>query len=538
MPIFEADIGGQIYEIDAKDEGELQSAINMIMQPQQAAPQETYDPTAGMSTGEKLMAGAGKAVYDIGRGIGQMTGLMPQSAIDEARARDAALMQTGAGMAGNVLGNIATAAIPGRALMAAPGIIGKAGTALAAPTSFGQAAAGGAMMGALQPAVTGESRLENIGESALGGGLGYGAAAGLGRVMNPQLSPEAQMLMSSGVTPTPGQIMGGAANRIEQGAMSVPILGDAITAARQQAGSQFNVAVGDEVLSSIGETVPRNIPPGNDMVRYIGSRLSNKYDSLLPTMSARIDDQFKSELRKLKEMANSLPQDKGKQLKKLLAQNVEQRIGKSVGLRGETIKEIQSSLTKKASQYRSSGDPDQRAIGDALNEASRSMRELIKRSNPDKAAELSAIDQAYMKLTRLETAAQMAGSQGGVFSPEAFRSAVRAGDTSVRNRAFAQGRAPMQELAQSGVDVLGRTVPDSGTAYRLATGGALFGGLLAVDPLSAAGALGAAGMYASPAARGAMNAALFSRPEAMRQLGLLSQGLAPASGVIGSASAR
>jgi hypothetical protein len=541
MPIFEAEINGQIFEIEANDENQLKSSIDlMIAAPQQMRPEmpEDYSPTSGMTTGERFMAGAGKAVYDVGRGIGQMTGMVPQSAIDEARARDAALMQTGAGMAGNLAGQVASAVVPGRAMMAAPGMIGGIGRAIAAPSSIGQAVTGGAVMGAVQPSATGESRLETATEGALGGGLGYGAAAGLGRMLAPQVSPAAQDLISRGVVPTPGQMAGGAFNRIEQGMTSVPVLGDAVIAARQQAAQQFNRAIGNEVLASVGEKVPPNIQPGTDMVNYVQRALSNKYETLLPSMSAKIDKQFRSDLSNIKNMAGNLPKDQAGQLRKLIQETVEKRIGGSVGLRGETIKEIQSSLTSKATQYKSSGNPDQRIIGEALSETARSLRELVKRSNPDKASELSAIDQAYSKLTRLETAAQMAGSQGGVFSPEAFRSAVRAGDMSVRNRAFAGGRAPMQDIAEAGVDVLGRTVPDSGTAFRGLTGAGALGGLAAVDPLSALTALGASGMYASPQARQAVNTALFSRPQAMRQLGLLSSELAPASGIVGAGMGR
>jgi len=45
-------------------------------------------------------------------------------------------------------------------------------------------------------------------------------------------------------------------------------------------------------------------------------------------------------------------------------------------------------------------------------------------------------------------------------------------------------------------------------------------------------------MYASPQARQAVNTALFSRPQAMRQLGLLSSELAPASGIVGAGMGR
>ena len=71
------------------------------------APQQTYDPTEGMSGTDKFLAGAGKAMVDVGRGVRQylpnsMGGLSNED-IAEARKLDAPLMKTGAGTAGNIV---------------------------------------------------------------------------------------------------------------------------------------------------------------------------------------------------------------------------------------------------------------------------------------------------------------------------------------------------------------------------------------------------------------------------------------------------
>jgi hypothetical protein len=112
------------------------------------------NPTEGMSTGEKFLAGVGKGFVDIGRGVGQRVGLVDQKDIDESRQLDAPLMDTTAGTVGNVAGQVAafapTAFIPG------------ANTAVGATLI-------GAGTGALQPTATGES----VGTNAL-----YGAAGG------------------------------------------------------------------------------------------------------------------------------------------------------------------------------------------------------------------------------------------------------------------------------------------------------------------------------------------------------------------------
>ena len=136
------------------------------------------DPTQGMSGIEKFAAGAGKAVYDIGRGVGQIgREILPESAanfmglpttedIAESRRLDAPLMNTKAGFAGNIAGNIGTA-LPAAFI---PG----ANTAVGASLI-------GAGMGALQPVEEGESRLRNTVTGGVTGVLGHGAGKAVGK---------------------------------------------------------------------------------------------------------------------------------------------------------------------------------------------------------------------------------------------------------------------------------------------------------------------------------------------------------------------
>src|SRR3974390_957058 len=121
------------------------------------SPPEVHDPTEGMTWGEKFLAGAGKGVVDVTRGIGQRLGLVAQAEIDEARKLDAPLMKTGWGRAGNVVGE-AGATAP---LALIPG----AGT-LAGATAIG------AGLGFAQPTATGESVTRNVLTGAAGGAAG------------------------------------------------------------------------------------------------------------------------------------------------------------------------------------------------------------------------------------------------------------------------------------------------------------------------------------------------------------------------------
>lgn len=129
-----------------------------------AMPTPQTDPTDGMTGFQKFAAGAGKAIYDTGRGIGNIvTDIAPGAAkygfatradTDAANRLDAPLMNTGAGMAGNVVGNVAVSA----PLALVPGVNTIAG-----------GAAAGALLGAAAPVGSNDSRGIN---AATGGVIG------------------------------------------------------------------------------------------------------------------------------------------------------------------------------------------------------------------------------------------------------------------------------------------------------------------------------------------------------------------------------
>lgn len=119
----------------------------------------TAGPTAEMSGLEKFNAGMGMGMTNIGRGLAQSVGMGPtQAETRETGARDAPLLDTGAGFAGNVAGNVAAFA----PLAMVPGA-----------NTVGGAATIGALMGMAQPAGT----YERLGNMAVGGALGGGMQA-------------------------------------------------------------------------------------------------------------------------------------------------------------------------------------------------------------------------------------------------------------------------------------------------------------------------------------------------------------------------
>lgn len=135
---------------------------------QHQAAATTLNPTDGMSSTEKVLAGIGKGLVDTGRGVKQLLNIGDQDQlradIAESRNLDKPLMNTTGGTVGNVAGNIAATA----PAMLIPG----------ANTVLGGAAIG-AGIGALTPTVDDSEILPNIAVGGIGGGAGVVA----GRVL-------------------------------------------------------------------------------------------------------------------------------------------------------------------------------------------------------------------------------------------------------------------------------------------------------------------------------------------------------------------
>ena len=79
---------------------------------------QRVDPTAGMSTTDRLLAGAGKSFVDIGRSVKRLGNMVGIGDYDEAAAKadqelDRPLMNTTAGKVGKVGTDIALTLVPG-----------------------------------------------------------------------------------------------------------------------------------------------------------------------------------------------------------------------------------------------------------------------------------------------------------------------------------------------------------------------------------------------------------------------------------------
>lgn len=457
---------------------------------------------------ENQIAAVGNAVRGPYEGVKQLLGMGDKQNAEAVRTIDQEA-PTGA-----IAGNLAMMAVPG---------VG------AATNTLGRSAALGAGLGALQPTLEGESRLANAAIGGASGAVGYGVGKAAGRVLAPQTREAARLLRDEGVRLTPGQVLGGAAQRIEDASTSIPFAGDVIRGAKVRATEDFNRAAYNRVLAPLGEAVDRNFPVGREGVEEVSRRVSDAYHQLLPQLHVQGDPQFGQRLLNLRQMATSLPPAQSAQLDRIMQNELLSRFTPAGLMSGETMKQVDSKLGSIAANYRGAPDPDQRALGGAVRQLQGELRSLVARNNPAEAPRLTAINEAYANLLRVESAAGTLGAQDGVFSGAQLTNRVRAKDASLNKRAFAQGKALMQDLAESGKDVLGQKVPDSGTPFRLANmlgaGGAAF-----LDPSVTATVAALGGAYTRPG-QAVLRGLLMDRPQVVRSAGRYLPIAGTASGV-------
>lgn len=462
-----------------------------------AIDREKYSPTVGMSTGQLFTAAMGKPVADAGMAIQQLMGKVDRASVDQAKALDAPLMATTPGKSGYATG-VGLMGVPAAMVPGAGTVVGGALT--------------GGILGGLTPVGENEDPLRNILTGAAFGGGTNALLKTAGFGLKGSATPDAQRLSQMGVQMTPGQQLGGAMSRVEQGAESIPFLGDVIRNARVRSMESFNETVANQALKPIGDKLPKGVT-GRDAVAYVEGRIGDVYESALKrTGAVKADASFANELAQLKQMVRNspLPDDVKRQFDAVLENQISGKLQGRNAMTAQTFKQADSEVGRLAAKYAGDASADKQMLGDALQETQAIMRRWLQRTAPpDAAADVAAANAGWAQFKRMQRASSSVGSPEGVFSPEQYRSAVRAMDQSKDKGAFARGSALGQDLADTGVSVLGRQVPDSGTPFRSLVTHPIQGGVTAgvTWPIAA--------LYSSPRAQSVLQTLISGKRPAL-----------------------
>lgn len=508
--------------------------------PQSAEFKAKYGP-AGSSL-QNFAAGAGKAAVDTGRGIKQL-GLegydlvrpkqlsdliagspanQYRSYIDSIQQQDAPLLDTKAGLLGNIAGNVSTTIAPAGVLGIAgkaakiPGLV-RAGASLAAPTALRGAAALGAAQSALQPVGTDQSRIENI---AIGGGIGVGAgilsktigaiADPVKNALTPQTSRAVQVLQNSGVPLDAAQATGSQRlAQVKRFLSDNPITstGQVEQVAKTQAG--FNNAA-LRTIGSSGDAADQGV------LDSALTRIENNFDQIAARNPINADTHLLNDLAAIeKQSASELEGPQAKVIKNQIDEILDKaKVGNLID--GNAYQNIRSVLG------RISNGADQ-SKGHFARELRHSLDDALQRSaSPQDSAALKTTRTQYRNYIAIEKSVDPVGniSPAKVYNSQNVKAFGG-------KRALATGRAAtdLMELAKAGKAIIPEKFPNSGTAARgllqLALPGALGAGYgyAKEGDLSGALAYGAGGIAAPYALQKAINT-----PSAARYL---AQGLGP-----------
>ena len=400
-------------------------------------------------------------------------------------------------------------------------------------SNVGQAVAGGAVGGAMQPVVGegefGEQKAEQVVLGGVTGPIGEKVVAGTGRVLNPLVSKAEKTMRDLGIMPTTGQTLGGQFKTIEEFAQNLPLIGSSIENARQRVLFDFNKGVINKALQKVDDKLPADVV-GRDAIAYASDEVSKKYDDVLSKMSFDLDFATTSNILGALSKAKSLSPDQRQQVSETLNDIV---FGKFSGQKidGQTYKGIESDLRKKASNYANSATASEREVGEALTDVLGAIKKELYFQNPKQTSKLRRIDSAYSDLSVINVAAANSGADNGVFTPKQFSTAVRQQDQTRRKTSFAKGRAKGQEISDAAVQVLGDTARST-LEGRIAA--STVGGLgLFSQPQVAIPAVGIIPPAYSPGGQKLIDALLRSRPELLQRVGgMLSQQSAPLGSVV------
>ena len=393
-----------------------------------------------------FFAGAGKAGADIARGVGQAVGATSQQEVDEIKKRDRPLMQTGAGVSGNVAGNVA-ATLPAALI---PGV----------NTVAGSAAVGGAL-GALQPVATGESRLENAAIGATGGAAGQAGANLIGRVARPVRSsldePLASLAQKAeqtyGIPLNAAQKTGSKPLAIVDSVLdNMPLTADRQAVAKGLQRKAFNKAA----LATVGQNADQATP---EVLNAARTQIGNAFDQISGRNNVQLGDGFLNALVKLDAEKTAFSSPK-------IGETVEKGLdlASKGNISGSEYQRVRTVLGKASKDAFSSGNSE---LGQALKSVKSALDSAADSSisAADKQAWTQARKQ-WQALKVIEKAAAPTSKDAvsGNVSPAKLAQALQ----SVDKKGFTYGTRgdELSDLARIGQAFVKDQIPDSGTAQR------------------------------------------------------------------------
>lgn len=394
---------------------------------------------------------------------------------------------------------------------------------------------------------TGQGVAGTAAEGGVGSVAGQLLGRGVGRaVSGVNVSPAVDYLRSRNIPLTTGQTLGDFASRLEQRAASLPLVSDMIRARRIDGEEGLNRAALSDAGAPIGFTPTRIGREGvadlmGDRAAGTGGAVNDAYDNAVAGQSFGLDPQLIGDVDAAAMRAERLPPDLRTNANRAL-QNTFEPLANNTAITGPQWQGMRRDLAGYRAEQTGPGFPeDYRNVMDqgvdALNELA------TRQGGPEIVDNLNNANRAYRLGNIVQDAASRADGADYRFTASQLQDANKAS-----GRRF-PGQNPLVELADNAQQVMGQSVPNSGTADRLMQAGVFTGmaGLGGSIGLAAGGDAQSAGQGAAiPTAamilaalggtrsgQRAINAMLTQRPASARALG---DAVRRNSGLFGSAA--
>lgn len=449
----------------ANQAGDVEAAAYIREQYRAALMEEdaaAANPTIGMSGLDKFRAGIGQGMTNVARHAGNLVGLVGDESLADARQRDQALMDTGAGKAGSFVGEMAVTA---PAAMGGVGLLARGGGALArtAANPLSRGVIEGAGHGALM-ADPGERGAGAVMGGALGSILpGLGAVGGK-MARGVKRTPEAQALLDRGVDLTPGQMNpSGFLNQLEESWLSVPGVGSIVKGARENAQQSFQ-RVATEAASAPGTRIAKG---------ESAKMLDDAYKSFEPLYDHAKGFPVSPYIMGLGNnipLVSSLQQvvsSKGivattaarKRAEAILKNELSAGIGTS-----DDVLRIRSNVRTAARDARQSGETLQQDVAKILDAAESKFTDVLDSQLPaDAMTALRTADSQYGLYKVIEDAVAKAKDKPGGFTAADLSRAVAEGMKGAGKGSYARGGGgPLRDLANAGTDTMNVRSPATG----------------------------------------------------------------------------
>jgi hypothetical protein len=387
---------GEVFEIEGPDDADPSAVIAQVVgQGRQSPQQEEATPSPLGSTAENLLAGAGKAFVDVARGtrqfsteLGNAVGLgrlMPHSFGDaevqrqrdeqvETARLDAPLMNSKAGVAGNLVGGVA-ASVPAALV---PG----------ANTATG-AGAIGAAYGALQPVSDPADRAMN---TAVGFATGAGTQALGQKVSKFAVDRLASRTAAASTEAAQNAVRDSLLKEAQQVGYRVPPATTNPTAKNRLLESVSGKAATQQTAAVKNQTVTNRLvrkelgmspdaPITKDALNAIRSREGFVYKAIKSSGRITADDQYIDDLAKLTQSVDEVSKDfpdanigAHDDINKLVDSLLKDSFDSSSAV--EYVKKLRQQASANLS-FAASADPTKKALGLAQREAAASLEDMV-----------------------------------------------------------------------------------------------------------------------------------------------------------------